>query len=427
MKDNNNAYALSLSGGGARGSYEVGAWKALTELGIEIVAVTGTSVGSIVGAFIVQDEFELGLEVIKAMDMDLIFDYEQRGLNRYRETKNLKKMLSTHINEEKMRSSKVDYGLVTVNITDFKQETLFLNDISKGLLLDYILASSNHPLFKRQIINDKQYIDGGLYNNMPTKPLADKGYTNIIEIDIREKLVMTSVPFDRTKCNIITIKSRHDLGGVLNFSSGNIQYMLKLGYLDTMLTFGKYISSFYYVKDTDTSFDIRFTGDDLKSIYSNSLFSEIESKKMFFSNCLKYINTFRDKEDTISIKSTEFFVNCLEICADTLKIELLREYSIEEFYEAIREKIEHISKLKDNHKSKLAKHFSEKITANKFAIDTEDKLLIIATLLNRLEHSKPFYATILQLSPKIAIAYFMAEIITSRQKVNRTEDNENQV
>ena len=40
------AKALVLAGGGARGSYQVGVWRALTELGWRPQIITGTSVGS---------------------------------------------------------------------------------------------------------------------------------------------------------------------------------------------------------------------------------------------------------------------------------------------------------------------------------------------------------------------------------------------
>jgi len=42
-----SSVGLVLSGGGAKGGYEIGAWKALIDLGIEIGGVYGTSVGSL--------------------------------------------------------------------------------------------------------------------------------------------------------------------------------------------------------------------------------------------------------------------------------------------------------------------------------------------------------------------------------------------
>jgi len=50
--------ALVLSGGGARGAYQIGVWKALRELNIDIVAVYGTSVGAINGALIAYGDYD---------------------------------------------------------------------------------------------------------------------------------------------------------------------------------------------------------------------------------------------------------------------------------------------------------------------------------------------------------------------------------
>ena len=45
-------YSLVLEGGGAKGAYQIGAWKALKEAGVKINAVAGTSVGALNGALI---------------------------------------------------------------------------------------------------------------------------------------------------------------------------------------------------------------------------------------------------------------------------------------------------------------------------------------------------------------------------------------
>ena len=51
-------YALALEGGGAKGAYQIGAWKALKEAGIRFSAVAGTSVGALNGSLIVMDDME---------------------------------------------------------------------------------------------------------------------------------------------------------------------------------------------------------------------------------------------------------------------------------------------------------------------------------------------------------------------------------
>ena len=59
--------ALVLAGGGARGSYQVGVWRALMELDWHPQIITGTSVGSLNGAMFVLDPLLVrffGLKVV---------------------------------------------------------------------------------------------------------------------------------------------------------------------------------------------------------------------------------------------------------------------------------------------------------------------------------------------------------------------------
>ncbi len=46
---------LVLGGGGARGAYQIGVWKALLEKNIQFEVITGTSVGGLNGALIAQE------------------------------------------------------------------------------------------------------------------------------------------------------------------------------------------------------------------------------------------------------------------------------------------------------------------------------------------------------------------------------------
>ena len=53
--------AVVLSGGGSKGAYEMGVWKALRKLHISYDIVTGTSVGALNAAFMVQKDYLKGL------------------------------------------------------------------------------------------------------------------------------------------------------------------------------------------------------------------------------------------------------------------------------------------------------------------------------------------------------------------------------
>ena len=56
-------YGLVLDGGGARGAYQIGAWKALTEAGVKVNAVAGTSVGALNGALICMGDVKSAEEI----------------------------------------------------------------------------------------------------------------------------------------------------------------------------------------------------------------------------------------------------------------------------------------------------------------------------------------------------------------------------
>ena len=55
--------ALVLSGGGSRGAYEIGAWQALSELGVRLDGVYGTSIGALNAALVAQGDLDDALEL----------------------------------------------------------------------------------------------------------------------------------------------------------------------------------------------------------------------------------------------------------------------------------------------------------------------------------------------------------------------------
>ena len=197
-------YGLILAGGGARGSYQLGVWKALQEMNIKIAAVAGTSVGAINGAIFAQKDFELAKRVWENIDYDVIFDFalfdaEKRSKmsfqekidyvkniikNRGLDTHALKVLLSQNIDEEKIRKSDIFYGLVTFSLTDMKPIVKYIDEIPEGKLVEYIMASAAFPLFQDHIVDDKLYVDGGVYDNVPVSVLADKGFKNLIVVDL---------------------------------------------------------------------------------------------------------------------------------------------------------------------------------------------------------------------------------------------------
>ena len=261
-----NNVGLVFAGGGVKGSYQIGVWRALNELNFDIRSVVGTSIGSVNGALFAMGAYDLAQELWSKISInnivninsqsDNLFDiknminlfgefYKNNGLD----VTPLKNLLNEIIDEKKVRNSVIDFGLVTYSLTDFKGMSLFKNDIPDGKLVDYILASACLPGFKSQKIDDKKFIDGAVNNNMPIDMLIDKGIKNIIAVDVGGIGVYKNV--NTSGINIFTVKCSENVLGTMDFNSENIKKSMKLGYYDCYKTFGRLMGEKYYFNTND--------------------------------------------------------------------------------------------------------------------------------------------------------------------------------
>ena len=75
-------YGLVLDGGGARGAYQIGAWKALKEAGVKITAVAGTSVGALNGALVCMDDLAQAEHIWSEMTFSRVMDVDDEWMER---------------------------------------------------------------------------------------------------------------------------------------------------------------------------------------------------------------------------------------------------------------------------------------------------------------------------------------------------------
>ena len=253
---------LVLAGGGVKGAYQIGAYLAFKKCHIKIDGVVGTSIGSFNGALIASGmELELynfwknadigellnfNQKYIKSVnDKDifksLIYGIEQMTLiikDKGIKNDNLRKLLSEMIDEKKIRNSKMDYGLVTVRVKDLKPLYLFKEDMLEGKIPEYILASCNLPVFKKDtFIDNKYYIDGGFYDINPVNMLLKKGYDKVYSVEI-QGIGFSRKAIDKNKVTII--KPSKFLGSMLSVNKNKIRENIKLGYYDTLKTLKNY-------------------------------------------------------------------------------------------------------------------------------------------------------------------------------------------
>lgn len=302
---------LVLGGGGVKGSYQVGAYLAFKKCGIRIDGVVGTSIGSFNGALIASGmEAELynfwkNVDVGELLNFntkytdsvnnkekfkELVYGIEQMTLivkNKGINNNNLKNILKEMIDEEKIRQSYMDYGLVTIRVKDLKPLYLFKEDMKNGKISEYILASCNLPVFKNQkLIDNNYYIDGGFYDNNPINMLLEKGYKKIYSVEI------LSIPFNKKvedNKNIIRIKPSRYLGSILNVNKKKINENIKLGYYDTLKVLKNYDGYNFIFKK-----------------HSNILYNTLAKRvnKDLYRRCKRYFKTENNKE--LIIKSLEY-------------------------------------------------------------------------------------------------------------------------
>ena len=274
--------ALTLEGGGARGAYQVGALKALYENKFKFEAVVGTSIGAINAAFIAQGDFDklcnmwetlsfkdllnldntamknvidkkLDKETVKYLSKMLGDSIKNGGLDVTSE----RKILESEIDENKIRDSQILYGLVTMCVSDIKGEELFISDIPDGKLIDYIMATSNLPIFKRVIIDDKKYLDGGAWDNCPVHMLEEKGYEDVVVIRAHKNIRIRNYKkiLKRGKIRIHMISPVDTLPSILNFDTQNLNYQIDLGYFDTLKILNDLDGIRYYLNKFNTKID----------------------------------------------------------------------------------------------------------------------------------------------------------------------------
>ena len=255
-------YSLVLEGGGAKGAYQVGAIKALKKKGIEFDTIIGTSIGAINAAFIAQgdinkleelwqtisfqDLMDINNELIESItnmkfSSDILNEIARKFFNAFKEkgidTSSIRSLLEKYIDEEKLRNSNIRFGLVTYCLSNMKPQKLFIEDIPQGKVVDYLMATSNLPVFKRQIIDNKSFLDGGAYDNCSVEMLYEAGYKNIIAIKLfkRRKRIRNYYKLSKKQdLNLKIIVPSEELPFILNFETKTLNKILKYGYIDTI-------------------------------------------------------------------------------------------------------------------------------------------------------------------------------------------------
>lgn len=259
------SWGLVLGGGGAKGAYQIGAWKAIREYGLDkkITAVAGTSVGGLNTALFLQGDWEQAREIWGKVDNDSILVLDKAKHLEHLKAFKLKRIftdgvfsnqglleiIQLHLNFEKISASPVTAFVTCSKLPRFSlgrilkrslEPTYFrLNGQAAETILSILLASSAIPfIFDPVAIGDSNYVDGGAADNLPIFPLYDMGYRRFIVINLDKTMRLPREKF--RDADIIEVMPdqtiKESLTGVLDFSPSSIQAYIDEGYADTFLS-----------------------------------------------------------------------------------------------------------------------------------------------------------------------------------------------
>lgn len=356
--------AIALCGGGTKGAYELGVWRALKELDIDYQIVTGTSIGSITGALMVTRDYDMACELWDTITLeDVMKDgvnltttiegmYNQREqirpfLKKYVKNKGADispfiEFIDRMIDEDKVRQSDIDFGLVTVQVSSLKSMELTKEEIPNGKLKDFIMASSSiFPVFPMHKIDGETYLDGCYYDNLPIDLALKMGADEVIAIDLHTN---PSHPNYVNKPYVTYIKPSRSLGTMLNFERQILDDNIQLGYYDAMKVFGCMMGDKYqfygedYAEYEEKIHDFVSRVARTESYLTEGTFSRFvkpgDSKRLCgnIEDHIRKTENFYTRED--------YFTGAAEICGEIFNISTNKVWHLKEFIQEVLGKLE---------------------------------------------------------------------------------------
>ena len=265
---NNLRFGVVLSGGGAKGAYEVGALQAMEEYDVsdKIYGISGTSIGAL-NTLVFSSGGVCSLRslwnnvrfstVISKKEHENISDVKeiiksQFTASSYSEPQGfytqdaIKNMLQSKVDFDKIHLSKSDIFVCAYNLTKHSTEYFSLKKLSDDDIIDVVLASSAIPhVYDPIMFKGDLYVDGGINDPLygiissdttPVKPLIDLNLDIIFVIHLKAEKAEHTYTLDKSR--LIHIYPSRPLepikgAGTMMFTHGSINEKIALGYSDT--------------------------------------------------------------------------------------------------------------------------------------------------------------------------------------------------
>ncbi|MCI6422444.1 MAG: patatin-like phospholipase family protein [Blautia sp.] len=363
-------YGLVLEGGGAKGAYQIGAWKALREAGVKLKGIAGTSVGALNGALICMGDYENARKVWenitysrimsvddekmeylfrqKKLDMDMVKDALEFMKEGGIDVAPLRALIHDCIDEQKIMHSPIDLYILTFDVDEWKELDIDIKKSDPSLIQDFLLASAYiFPLFKNEKLHGKTYVDGGAINNVPLGSLVSRGYEDIIMVRIfgigREKKV--KIPEGTT---VYTVEPRVSLGSIMEFDSRKSRRHMKLGYYDTMRMLYGLEGKIYYIDESEEEcyyLKQLIQLDDSIYEYLMEICQIPKEPKKYVRNMTEVVLPVMAEEFKLSRDWSykELYLSMLEATAKLCRISKYKIYTLRELQDKVYEKFYRLS------------------------------------------------------------------------------------
>lgn len=431
--------ALVLAGGGARGAYQIGVWRALAELEIPFDIITGTSVGALNGALIMQNDYQVAEEMWQQIDTGKILSYSgneqaddfsmQQTMkniqnlvisainNQGVSTKPLKEMIDNLLDADKISKQSKELFLCTTRLPQLKETVISLKATSPEEFKQWLLASSSFfPAMQATKIGESYYVDGGYRNNIPLDVALANGATEAIIVDVKGPGITkkTAVP---AGFPIRKLSSAWNLGTVLLFDGARSEFNIKLGYLETMKSYGHYLGHWYTL---DCHFGDVATTEWQKEFQVNILDkaqsengSRVIDEKEINAILLKIRNLYNDR---VTIEHAGVYL--LEVVAKQLNVSPVKVYTLPDFIKAIQAKISQNTNMTSEEQDSMLLSVNEWV---KHYVDdavgiTEKQQIINMCQLLRSDKTGSLFERVWPVAPKIYLAARLINYLETREE-----------
>lgn len=250
-----------FGGGGAHGAFQTGAFDVLKAAGIVPDVIIGVSVGAITGMSLMHLDSTTAHEVWDYLTTEHVYGVSEIGVTREKFTRTMVNQLLSRdfkskralydlflpVATRELEHPSVKFMLVTTNAKTLTQKIVAVNDqMTPSELASWVVASSAfYPVVAPMEIAGEMYIDGGYSNDVPINEAIKLGAKDIYVIDIQGmgRSQKYQVPKD---VKIHWIKTKWDLGPMLDFNPQKSQDNLKLGNLEAQKFLGKLSGGRYF-------------------------------------------------------------------------------------------------------------------------------------------------------------------------------------